>query len=201
MEILILTGKFGMGHWSAALSIQEQLEREGADPAQMRRAMQVAIKPGENGLSYQTRVLLYSYASDLIAAAEVRGISLNFQPDSAPQAAQAVGSAYEANRAVRGLEHEDNLVLISKELGSYLTLTLCHSMGGKIKVQSVPAQQTKGLSALLVSGIMIRVALPGGQALNPIEVANKVVRSIRVGEDGLTLNQRPILRLLERGRA
>lgn len=92
-------------------------------------------------------------------------------------------------------------MLISKELGSYLTLTLCHSMGGKIKVQSVPAQQTKGLSALLVSGIMIRVALPGGQALNPIEVANKVVRSIRVGEDGLTLNQRPILRLLERGRA
>ena len=179
----------------------EQLEREGADPAQIRRAMQVAIKPGENGLSYQTRVLLYSYASDLIAAAEVRGISLNFQPDSAPQAAQAVGSAYEANRAVRGMEHEDNLVLISKELGSYLTLTLCHSMGGKIKVQSVPAQQTKGLSALLVSGIMIRVALPGGQALNPIEVANKVVRSIRVGEDGLTLNQRPILRLLERGRA
>ena len=71
----------------------EQLEREGADPAQIRRAMQVAIKPGENGLSYQTRVLLYSYASDLIAAAEVRGISLNFQPDSAPQAAQAVGSA------------------------------------------------------------------------------------------------------------
>ena len=46
----------------------EQLEREGADPAQIRRAMQVAIKPGENGLSYQTRVLLYSYASDLIAA-------------------------------------------------------------------------------------------------------------------------------------
>ena len=29
MEILIVTGKFGMGHWSAALSIQEQLEREG----------------------------------------------------------------------------------------------------------------------------------------------------------------------------
>ena len=29
MEILILTGKFGMGHWSAALSLQEQLEREG----------------------------------------------------------------------------------------------------------------------------------------------------------------------------
>lgn len=51
----------------------EQLEREGADPAQIRRAMQVAIKPGENGLSYQTRVLLYSYASDLIAAAEMPG--------------------------------------------------------------------------------------------------------------------------------
>ena len=29
MEILILTGKFGMGHWSAALSLQEQLERDG----------------------------------------------------------------------------------------------------------------------------------------------------------------------------
>lgn len=31
---------------------------------------------------------------------------------------------------------------------------------------------------------MILAACPGGQALNPIEVANKVVRSIRVGEDG-----------------
>lgn len=29
MEILILTGKFGMGHYSASLSLQEQLEREG----------------------------------------------------------------------------------------------------------------------------------------------------------------------------
>lgn len=29
MDILILTGKFGMGHWSAALSLQEQLERDG----------------------------------------------------------------------------------------------------------------------------------------------------------------------------
>lgn len=29
MEILILTGKFGMGHWSAALSLQEQLKRAG----------------------------------------------------------------------------------------------------------------------------------------------------------------------------
>lgn len=29
MEILILTGKFGMGHWSASLSLKEQLEREG----------------------------------------------------------------------------------------------------------------------------------------------------------------------------
>lgn len=29
MEILILSGKFGMGHYSAALSLREQLEREG----------------------------------------------------------------------------------------------------------------------------------------------------------------------------
>lgn len=29
MKILILTGKFGMGHWSAALSLKEQLEQEG----------------------------------------------------------------------------------------------------------------------------------------------------------------------------
>lgn len=29
MDILILTGKFGMGHWSAALSLREQLERAG----------------------------------------------------------------------------------------------------------------------------------------------------------------------------
>lgn len=29
MEILILTGKFGMGHWSASLSLKEQLEQEG----------------------------------------------------------------------------------------------------------------------------------------------------------------------------
>lgn len=29
MEILILTGKFGMGHWSAAQSLREQLEEEG----------------------------------------------------------------------------------------------------------------------------------------------------------------------------
>lgn len=29
MEILILTGKFGMGHWSASLSLKEQLEQDG----------------------------------------------------------------------------------------------------------------------------------------------------------------------------
>ena len=29
MDILILTGKFGMGHWSASRSLQEQLAREG----------------------------------------------------------------------------------------------------------------------------------------------------------------------------
>ena len=29
MKILILTGKFGMGHWSASCALQQQLEREG----------------------------------------------------------------------------------------------------------------------------------------------------------------------------
>ena len=29
MKVLILTGKFGMGHWSAARSLAEQLEAEG----------------------------------------------------------------------------------------------------------------------------------------------------------------------------
>lgn len=29
MKILILTGKFGMGHWSASQALQQQLEREG----------------------------------------------------------------------------------------------------------------------------------------------------------------------------
>ena len=31
MEILILTGKFGMGHWSAALSLQAQLRQAQED--------------------------------------------------------------------------------------------------------------------------------------------------------------------------
>ena len=29
MKILILTGKFGMGHWSASCALQQQLEQEG----------------------------------------------------------------------------------------------------------------------------------------------------------------------------
>ena len=29
MNVLILTGKFGMGHWSASQALQQQLEREG----------------------------------------------------------------------------------------------------------------------------------------------------------------------------
>ena len=33
VDILILTGKFGMGHWSASLSLQEQLEADGHNVA------------------------------------------------------------------------------------------------------------------------------------------------------------------------
>lgn len=173
-----------------------QLEAQGADSMRIRRAMQMPAKPGESDLGYQTRVLIYSYASDFLQAAEAGGVALNLLPEDAEQVARAVGCAYEANRGHRGLKQEDNLVLISKELGCYLALTLCHAMEGKIKVQSVPVQSGKGLSPLLVNGIVFQVALPGGRAINTIEVANRVVRSIQVSDTGLTLNQRPILRLL-----
>ena len=170
-----------------------QLEAQGANSMQIRRAMQMPVKPGESDLAYQARVLIYSYASDFLQAAEAGGVELSLTAEDAELVAQAVGCAYEANRGHRGLEQEDNLVLISKELGCYLALTLCNAMDGRIKVQSVPVQAGKGMSALLVNGI---VALPGGRAINTIEVANRVVRSIQVGDTGLTLNQRPILRLL-----
>lgn len=174
-----------------------ELERQQASPMLIRQAMQVAVKPEETDLSYQARILLYSYADDFIEAAAEREIGLSFQPDEASCIPQAVGCAYEKNRAQRGLSDEDNLVMISKELGCYLALTLCHAMEGKIKVQGVPVHPIKGLSSLLVGGIIITVALPGYRSVNPIEVANKVVRSVRITETGLTMNQRPILRLLE----
>lgn len=173
-----------------------QLEAQGADSMSIRRAMQMPAKPGESDLGYQARILIYNYASDFLQAAEAGGVTLQLLPEDAEQVAQAVGCAYEANRGHRGLRQEDNLVLISKELGCYLALTLCHAMEGKIKVQAVPVQSEKGLSALLVNGIVFQVALPGGRTINTIEVANRVVRSIRVSDTGLTLNQRPILRLL-----
>ena len=134
-----------------------QLEAQGANSMQIRRAMQMPVKPGESDLAYQARVLIYSYASDFLQAAEAGGVKLSLTVEDAELVAQAVGCAYEANRGHRGLEQEDNLVLISKELGCYLA---------------------------------------GGRAINTIEVANRVVRSIQVGDTGLTLNQRPILRLL-----
>lgn len=173
-----------------------ELERRKAAPVLLQKAMQVAAKPGESSLGYQARILIYSYASDFVEAAEAKGIALQFQPEDAEQVAQAVGCAYEANRMKRGLGHEDNLVLISKELGCYLALTLCHAMEGRIKVQAVPAHPVKGLSSLLVSGMVFQVVLPDHREVQPIQVANKVVRSIQVSSTGLTMNQRPILRLL-----
>lgn len=173
-----------------------QLEAQGSDSMSIRRAMQMPAKPGESDLGYQARILIYNYASDFLQAAEAGGVTLQLLPEDAEQVAQAVGCAYEANRGHRGLRQEDNLVLISKELGCYLALTLCHAMEGKIKVQAVPVQSGKGLSALLVNGIVFRgtawgrshqyhrCGQPGGAA------------SIRVSDTGLTLNQRPILRLL-----
>lgn len=178
-----------------------ELEQQQASPMLIRQAMQVTVKPEETDLSYQARILLYSYASDFMEAAEEREITLSFQPDEASRIPQAIGCSYERNRAQRGLSDGDNLVMISKELGCYLALTLCHAMEGKINVQGVPVHPIKGLSSLLVGGIIITVALPGHRSVNPIEVANKVVRSIRIEETGLTMNQRPILRLLEERKA
>lgn len=177
----------------------QRLEQRNAPPAVLRQAMQVAAKPGETTLGYQARILIYSYASDFLAAAESRGILLTFQPEEAETIPSAIGSAYECNRAQRGLPDGDNLVLISKQLGCYLALTLCHGMGGTIQVQSVPVHPVKGFSALLVSGMQFQVALPRHREVRPIEVANKVMRSVAIGETGLTMNQRPILQLLANG--
>ena len=175
----------------------EQLAQRNANPVLIQKAMEVAAKPEETNLGYQARVLIYSYASDFLEAAQERDISLSFQPEEVEQIPQAIACAFEVNRVRRALSDGDNLVMISKELGCYLALTLCHAMAGKIEVQSIPVRPTKGLSPLLVNGMIISVARPGHSTVNPIEVANRVVRSIQVGETGLAMNQRPLLRLLQ----
>lgn len=99
--------------------------------------------------------------------------------------AQAVGAAYEYNLVNREVGHKDNQVLVSKQLGCYLALTLCHAREGKLMVKTVPAIPVTGLTSLLVSGMVLTVSLPKFREVNPIEVANKVVKTMRVTDEGL----------------
>lgn len=174
-----------------------QLTQRGADPLELRMKMRMPAKPGESNLAYQARVLVYSYASDFLEAAESKGISLTFRADEVDAIGQAVGAAYEVNRASRGMEHKENQVLVSKELGCYLALVLCNDREGKIKVQAVQVTPMGGLTSMLVNGMTITVALPRFREVNPIETANRVVKSIRVSDSGLTYKQGPIANLLK----
>lgn len=174
-----------------------QLTQRGADPIELRLKMRMPSKPGESDLAYQARILTYSYASDFLEAAESKGITLTFQPDEVDAIGQAVGAAYEVNRASRGMEHKENQVLVSKELGCYLALVLCNAREGKMKVQMVPVTPMSGLTSMLVNGMTMTVALPKFREINPIEVANRVVKSIRVSDSGLTYKQGPIANALK----
>ena len=52
-------------------------------------------------------------------------------------------------------------------------------------VKTVPAIPVTGLTSLLVSGMVLTVSLPKFREVNPIEVANKVVKTMRVTDEGL----------------
>ena len=68
-----------------------QLEAQGANSMQIRRAMQMPVKPGESDLAYQARVLIYSYASDFLQAAEAGGVELSLTAEDAELVAQVLG--------------------------------------------------------------------------------------------------------------
>ena len=163
----------------------EELAKQGMDPKGLSQKMHLPKKEGESDLSWKTRVLTLSYASDFIDGAEAKDIQLTFQPEEAEAVAQAVGAAYEYNLVNREVGHKDNQVLVSKQLGCYLALTLCHAREGKLVVKTVPAIPVTGLTSLLVSGMVLTVSLPKFREVNPIEVANKVVKTMRVTDEGL----------------
>ena len=52
-------------------------------------------------------------------------------------------------------------------------------------VKTVPASPVTGLTSLLVSGMVPTVSLPKFREVNTIEVANKVVKTMRVTDEGL----------------
>ena len=151
----------------------EELAKQGMDPKDLNQKLQLPRKEWESDLAWKTRVLTLSYASDFIDAAEAEAV------------AQAVGAAYEYNLVNREVDHKDNQVLVSKQLGCYLALTLCHAREGKLMVKTVPATPVTGLTSLLVSGMVLTVSLPKFREVNTIEVANKVVKTMRVTDEGL----------------
>ena len=163
----------------------EELAKQGMDPKDLNQKLQLPRKEWESDLAWKTRVLTLSYASDFIDAAEAKNIQLTFQPEEAEAVAQAVGAAYEYNLVNREVDHKDNQVLVSKQLGCYLALTLCHAREEKLMVKTVPATPVTGLTSLLVSGMVLTVSLPKFREVNTIEVANKVVKTMRVTDEGL----------------
>lgn len=176
----------------------EEMAKQGADPKEMNQKLYLPKKAGEGDLAWKTRVLTVSYASDFIDAAEAKDIHLTFQPEEAEAVAQAVGAAYEYNLVNRDAIHKDNQVLVSKELGCYLALLLCHAKEGKLMVKTVPATPITGLTSLLASGMVMSVSLPKFREVNPIEVANKVVKTMRVSEEGvLSYKKSAIINLLQ----
>ena len=102
----------------------EELAKQGMDPQVLNQKLQLPRKEWESDLAWKTRVLTLSYASDFIDGAEAKDIKLTFQPEEAEAVAQAVGAAYEYNLVNREVDHKDNQVLVSKQLGCYLALTL-----------------------------------------------------------------------------
>ena len=172
------------------------LARQKGGVTEIRRALSESARPDEDELTHRSRLLIFGYADDFMQAAEGGGVTLQLKPEEAEQVAFAVSCAYEVNRRNRTLNHEDNLLMLSKELGCYLALTMCNSMDGDLRIQKVPEQVTVGLSPYLVPDIVFQVALPGGRIVNTIEVANKVVRTIKIEDDRIGMNQWPIIRLL-----
>lgn len=64
MNILILTGKFGMGHWSASQSLRQQIMAEGFHGAQVVDFIEYAL-PGTSEAVYRSFSLLVTHGSGL----------------------------------------------------------------------------------------------------------------------------------------
>ncbi|MEG2989282.1 MAG: glycosyltransferase [Oscillospiraceae bacterium] len=82
MKVLILTGKFGMGHWSASLSLQQQLEK-GFPAADIRVLdfFEYAM-PGASEAMYKAFSLLVTHGSGIYNT--FYKLTENGKPDSVP---------------------------------------------------------------------------------------------------------------------